>query len=456
MKDYNSNRQRIKDLYSNKNIVDLYKNGKTTREIGAIYHIDKKTVSKILKFNNVILENKGNKDNKGYTLKKSLPIKKINELYEKGCTIAELATKFDTYEKAISECLDNIKSPAEKLSKVLKHKDTIIELYDKGLSTYDISDELKINPNSIRKLLVKHEKIRSYKDSAKVASKKIGNKLHKSSFHQKVASIIKELGFEYEDEFNLDGWNFDIKVDKLLIECQGSYWHKLSKERVNRDKKKKEVAQKHGYDHLMVWDTQTGSHLKNLLEYKLCGNYVEFKFDDIKIVEDFQRSKDLMRHHYSNKIRNGKHYFIAVLNNVDVAACVFSRAIRQGVASKQGLKNSDVLELSRFVIHPKYHKRNFASWFISRCIKNIDCKMVVAFSDLTYNHGGGIYKALGFVNDGHVEPDYWYVKSRNVVHKKTVWNKAKKLGLSEDDFAVSNGYKKIFGFEKIRWIKHLN
>jgi len=81
-----------------------------------------------------------------------------------------------------------------------------------------------------------------------------------------------------------------------------------------------------------------------------------------------------------------------------------------------------VRELSRLCIHPSYHRKNFASWLISRAIKSIDADLIIAYADTTVGHSGTVYKAANFKFHHEVPPDYWYVDQDGyVMHKKTLY-----------------------------------
>lgn len=114
--------------------------------------------------------------------------------------------------------------------------------------------------------------------------------------------------------------------------------------------------------------------------------------------------------------------------------------------------NATTLELSRFCIHPNYQKHNLGSWFLSKAIKMLPThiKTIISYSDLTHNHNGGLYKASNFKIDHIVKPDYWYARENGwILHKKTVYNKAKSAGLRESEYAKQENLKKVKGKEKI-------
>ena len=79
--------------------------------------------------------------------------------------------------------------------------------------------------------------------------------------------------------------------------------------------------------------------------------------------------------------------------------------------------------------------------------------MVIAYCDTTFGHSGTVYAASGFKLDKEIKPDYWYVKQDGwVMHKKTLYNRAIKTGIKEREFAELNGYVKVRGSKKYRYV----
>jgi hypothetical protein len=124
-----------------------------------------------------------------------------------------------------------------------------------------------------------------------------------------------------------------------------------------------------------------------------------------------------------------------------------------GLFRSKSPNNNDAVEISRFCIHPSYHKKNFASWFLSKTLKRNNWKTVIAFADTTIGHTGTIYKAAGFEECNIIEPDFWYVdKDGYVMHKATLFNKSRRMSMTESEYATTYGYHKKYGGPKIKYI----
>lgn len=286
-----------------------------------------------------------------------------------------------------------------------------------------------------------------------------------SSLNRALYSILDNMGIKYfsEDspgkECTIGPWNYDcvipLKDEKfLVIEVQGEYWHSLEKS-IRNDKAKSAYLQNFNgkyllsriFEHEFYQEGKVVQIIKNLLDV---DNQVDFDFNNITITEGDNGSKKFLDlYHYLGGSRGGK-YYNAVLNGEIIAVCVISPIIRQNI-------NKDTVEISRFCIHPRYHKKNFGSWMISRIIKIVRSwktyKFLLAYADTSVGHNGIIYKSCNFKLDSVVDPDYKYIDDRGwVMHKKTLYNRAVKLSMKERDYAEKFGFVKVITDIKYRYV----
>jgi GNAT superfamily N-acetyltransferase len=280
-------------------------------------------------------------------------------------------------------------------------------------------------------------------------------------------TYLDELGVEYfkeGEQTRIGFYVFDCLIvndnKKILIECQGDYWHSLP-ESERRDRGKFTYISRYfpEYEIMYVWEHEfyCKDRVLDRLKLKLDIGIEtkEFKFSDLIIreINSTETKTFLDLYHYLGKDRGGK-AIGAFFGDLLIAAAVFSPPLRQNTAQQFGLVDGEVRELSRLCIHPSYHKKNFASWFIKRATKQIDCKLIVAYADTTVGHIGTIYKASNFKLHHTVPADYWYVdKEGYVMHKRTLYGKAKSLKMTEKEFAEAKGYSKKFGGEKLCFVQ---
>lgn len=144
-----------------------------------------------------------------------------------------------------------------------------------------------------------------------------------------------------------------------------------------------------------------------------------------------------------------------------IGAATISSITRAETATKQGLTQSEMRELVRFCIHPDFHKKNLASWFLSRVVRfyknaNPSVRMLVAFADSSQGHIGTVYKSSNWVDDGVTGASYHYLDQSNaIIHKKTVYDQAKRIGSTESNFVSSSGLKKVVEAPKRRFLLNL-
>lgn len=307
----------------------------------------------------------------------------------------------------------------------------------------------------------------SYRAKMAEARAKQSHKI--SSIQHKLYKYLSDLNVVFYKEgkkTQIGYYAFDCLVEyngkKLLIECQGNYWHSLKRHKDN-DRSKFTYINRYfpEYEIMYIWEHEfeSANRVLDRLELKL-GIKIqvnEFNFKDVIVKQvDWSDTKEFLdAYHYLGGKRNGI-CFGAYLGEQLIACMLFSSPLRQNTAGQFGLSHNEVRELSRLCIHPSYHKKNFATWFISRCLKSIDCNLVVAYADTTVGHTGTIYKAANFHLHHKVPSDYWYIdKDGFVMHKRTLYGRAVKMGITEAEFAKRFEYIKKYGGEKLCFIKSL-
>lgn len=294
---------------------------------------------------------------------------------------------------------------------------------------------------------------------------------YKSSLEITTANILSSLGITFDEQKVVGPWLFDFHVPdlKLFIECQGEYWH--SREgAASRDLAKRTYLEKAFPDCRLLYLNEIDFGNPVVAKRKLCNflglnhdnPYNEFQFNDIllreiSISEKHKVNEFLNSYHYAQHGRAARVYYGAFLGDELIAVCKFAPPVRLEVATSMNVSAKYVLELDRFCIKPDRHKKNFASWMLSRCVKMVYSKYptithLVSFADLTYDHLGTIYKASNWEMLGLVPPDYHYVNEEGwMMHKKTLYNHAIKMGMKEADYALKHRYSKVYGKEKHKY-----
>jgi very-short-patch-repair endonuclease len=405
---------------------------------------------------------------------------KLNQIIKQKITHPKII-KILKYKKSI----DELKNEAsKKTSEIWKNKNYInkqIEIHKHQKVDNDfkrkISESLKIKWNDedyrnkmkimFSERLKKLWKNDEYRIKAIKAIESSKGKV--SSIEIVLSSILDDLKIKYEFQKSIGFFIFDFLLPdyNILIECNGDYWHSLPKA-INNDKAKSSYITNNFSEYKLhyIWEHEFKCKDKvvELIKYWTGTKFdmIDFDFKDliIKITELKDARLFVDKYHYSGTIGNSTYRYGCYLNNELIALCSFGNITRNESAIRLNMKLNELLELTRFCIHPKYQKKNLASWLISRCIDEIKklnkYKCLISFADTTFNHNGTIYKASNWINDGVVSPSYWYIdKDGYVMHKKTLWDNAKKMSMTENEYSCKYCYKKISGKEKIRYVYYL-
>lgn len=476
-------------MFTKKYLNDQIKNGKTWKQIAQENNISYTTLIKIRKKLNMKISPPTTKIAKKELLdlyiKQKQPVKQISKKLKVSTTqIYRLLKKYNIniIDKSPSkqELLDEYNINKLSKSQLATKFGCSIALINKLFKIYNIkartNSESQLvrsetirkqmkkqwsDPDYIQKMVGKYDNLHKMNDLAKKQLGKI------SSIQRILYSILDDLNIEYEIEKTIGYWTFDCYINKhnLLIECQGNYWHSLKNTKIKDSQKASYISNNFPDKKLIyVWEHEfkCRSLVVDLIKYHTNNktDNVNFSFDDLSIkrIKTNDAELFLSKYHYAGKINKSSHKYGVFCNNNLIAACVFSNPTRSESASRLGYDTSEIMELSRFCIHPHYHKKNFGSWTVSRCKKLIKndvprLKCLISFADTTFNHDGTIYKASGWRLDGEVKPSYWYVNEDGyVMHKKTLWDHAKKMSMSENDYAKKYGYQKVYGKKKFRYL----
>lgn len=276
--------------------------------------------------------------------------------------------------------------------------------------------------------------------------------------------LCMSLNLDYEEEFIVDNsipYSFDFRINNLLIELDGDYWHSLKNVKEN-DKRKTNWIINHHPEYKLIrikeHEAKCIGKFYNIILQNLPNVMLpNFNLKDLKIHNinhnlaiDFINST-----HYLGKPRPGGIPIGAFLQTKLIAVCYFQRPIRKEVATSSNYNWHDTYEISRLVVTPGYNKKNLISYFLSKAIKLINAKLIVAFADSTVGHTGSCYKASNFKLEKIVKPDYYYEKDGLIMHKKTLWDHAKKMGKTEHEYALENNFIKILTKEKYKYILKL-
>lgn len=279
---------------------------------------------------------------------------------------------------------------------------------------------------------------------------------------QRVVLIERDFDLiEYEYNGVVKFYNPDFRIwlengEFFVVETKSQFYLAQSKEKVK-------IAAGFGClmdKFMVVSDESRRINFDKVIErIDLLTKPVDFDFDQVELGEcgesDYLPFYTAF-HYLGDSVRRGfciGGWFRSKL----VSCCSFGPVVRKEIADKQDVDVSEIWELTRFCIHPDYHKKNFASWMISRAIKLLmkkkpELKLLVSFADQSHGHIGTIYKACGWVLDGQTGHSYHYARNGETMHKKTLYEKAKRDNLREREYAVQHGWVRVPEKPKSRFL----
>jgi len=288
----------------------------------------------------------------------------------------------------------------------------------------------------------------------------------KSSPEKAVEEILKETGVEYSYGKPVGPYNFDFYVRSidLFIEVQGEYWHTLpNNERRDRAKYSFLRSSRPSSKIIYIWDYEisSGQALRKISEALGMAESPSVSFS-LKELEFYVPDQEELRRflcswHYAQNGKKGKYLYAARHGDLMAAGAKIGPVSRREIAEKSGGTPKNVFELDRFCIHPMRQKKNFGSFFLKKVADSFfqafpEAWKIVSFSDTTFGHTGSIYRACGWTEEGRTRPDYVYVREDGwMMHKKSLYNQAHSVHMTESEYAENGGWKKVFGKEKIKF-----
>ncbi len=171
----------------------------------------------------------------------------------------------------------------------------------------------------------------------------------------------------------------------------------------------------------------------------------------------------VIKHHYSQAF--GKASIILGLYKVGesklLGVITFGQCSGRLVAQSviEGGNHETVMEFLRMCVLDECPCPR--TYFMSKSISILKqqfpkVKCLVTYADQTEGHDGTVYKANSWTLVGKTNPKYHYTDIwGNRINKRLPWDKAKKLGITENEYIVFQNYKKIIEKPKLKFIKKL-
>jgi len=181
-------------------------------------------------------------------------------------------------------------------------------------------------------------------------------------------------------------------------------------------------------------------------------DYIINLFPDKTLVTEF-----IKKYHYSKScpIAINKCFTLEHDGRI-IGACVFAAPSRQTIDVPGYMS---ILELSRLFVLDETPK-NTESYFVGKCLRwlqvNTNYEAIVSFADPTQGHQGIVYQATNFKLLSITVPNYHYEDPfGNRIHKRRVWDEAKRKHIKEKDEAAHQNLKLITELPKNKYVYYL-
>ena len=287
---------------------------------------------------------------------------------------------------------------------------------------------------------------------------------NKSKIEDVFAYFLSEVGIRHNRHVligsGIQAREFDFQLyDGRLVEIDGSYWHTIPHVKAN-DQYKDKLAQKEGLGLIRVsedtfYSTDLFGDLCQSIGLSYEPSHVSIR--EIKIDHDatVDECNDFFRlyHYLHNCGRYGMTMRFSNGPNT-IAMVIVAHPIRKESATSIGKSVHEVKEISRMAISARYYNKNLGSWMLGQVKKELRGKAttIIAYSDPAVGHSGGVYKAAGFEECGNTPTDYWYETNDGIViHKKTLYNRAKSAQMKETEYAALHDYKRFYYPGKVKF-----
>ena len=164
--------------------------------------------------------------------------------------------------------------------------------------------------------------------------------------------------------------------------------------------------------------------------------------------------KDIVRYqHYIGTIPPSQLVLSAFVGNIIVGVSAFGAGANKNIGK-------DTWELRRLCI-PYWTEKDFASRFLSMCCKYIKARhksirRLVSFADPSVGHGGGVYRASSWEEQGETKSSYCYFDPHtfSVLHKSCC-RRIKGVDKTERTLARERDLVRVSLPPKIRFVKSL-
>jgi hypothetical protein len=253
-------------------------------------------------------------------------------------------------------------------------------------------------------------------------------------------NFIKSLDSNTIHKYFITRREYDIKINNILIEYNGLYWHSDAiQEDKNYHLNKLKLANDNRYSLLTIWEDDWEIK-KDIIKSMICSRLNKTtnkiyarkcEIREVKDVKDFLNENHLQGWCQSS-IRLGLYYH----DNL-VSLMTFG---------KRNIHKNKKIELLRFCNILNTNVIGGASKLFSYFLKNYEYDSIITYANCDYSNGN-LYEKLKFKKIKHTGLNFWWVKDK-IKYNRSTFMKYKiddKSGLTAKEQMENKGYNIIWG-----------
>lgn len=284
---------------------------------------------------------------------------------------------------------------------------------------------------------------------------------HQSSrFESSICEWIISMGVVVENDVTINGVRYDICLPehKILIECDGVYWHGEATAGRGRSYhlNKTTQAKQAGYTLIHIYENEwvyKSNIVKSMLSNRISNttNRLYARKGIIRAVLSKEAKMFLADNHIQGETVAVTYAYGLYYDNVLMSLITLS-------TSRFGDK---MLEITRFCNRVDYTVVGGFSRLFTHAVKQLKVDTVVSYADRRWGEGS-VYRTAGFVCSGTTAPSYDYYKTNNSLvllnRMRFQKHKLQKIlpvfdsTLTEWENMKANGYDRIWNCGNAKWI----
>lgn len=410
-------------------ILEMYREGKTSRYIAKELGVSKGTILNRLNKMEVSFSKKPEKDvlYKKYVEEKKSSLELANELNTTKTSVLRWLKEYDISTRTISEsCIISKR-------KEIPTKEELIEIaktHDLGM----LQKHYEVGQNTIYEWYDYYGISRQKHNFRSRREKEIYDIL--LSFNDNWKNNVRDVIPPYE----LDAYNEDLKI---AVEVCGSYWHSSERKHVNYHQEKWKKCKEKDIKLITLFESDSIDKIKNLFSEKKKIYARKCKLIEIKNPHFFHKE-----HHFHGTSNCSESIGLEHEGEL-VAVCSLS---------KSRYNKSFEMECSRLTFHSDFIVIGGASKLFKHFMKKYDS--IITYADLRFGNGK-VYEKCGFTFSGITKPNYFYFKLKNsdILYSRIEFQKHKlkdKLenfdeNLTEYENMLNHGYYRIYDCGNSVW-----